>query len=205
MIKKILKKFISGNTRGKMREMEKVVRWYLSGKSVSTPGLIKQRTLKKIGIKHNIRIFVETGTAGGGTVDALKKYFTKVYSIEIDDRLFNNAKNKFFNDKNVEILHGDSGVVLTKLMQQINEPALFWLDGHYSGENTGRGSLETPIMSELNAIFEHNIKNHIILIDDARCFDGTNDYPKIEELKDFIKQKNPNFNIEIKNDILIIK
>jgi len=44
--------------------------------------------------------------------------------------------------------------------------------------------------------------NHVILIDDARCFNGEGDYPNIKQLKAYIKGKNENYHIEVKHDII---
>ena len=102
----------------------------------------------------------------------------------------------------VEILHGDSGVVLPELLRRISEPALFWLDAHYSTGETVRGELDTPIEQELKAILNHSVRNHVILIDDARNFIGTNDYPTAEKIEqvalshDYLfEMKNDNFRI----------
>jgi hypothetical protein len=55
-------------------------------------------------------------------------------------------------------------------VRQLQEPALFWLDGHYSGVDTGKDELDTPVSAELEAILGSPVKGHVILIDDARCF-----------------------------------
>jgi len=205
MFKNLLKKIIPKEIRSKLRIQQRALKWYLNGKKTLPPGSIKRRMIKKIAKKNGINIFVETGTAGGATVEYVSKLFDKIISIEVYEPLARAAQKKFARFDHIKIMYGDSGDVLPDILEGIKEPVLFWLDGHYSGEGTGKGVSETPITKELVAIFHHPIKNHIILIDDSRCFDGTNDYPKIEELKDFIKQENPNFNIEIKNDIIIIK
>ena len=54
------------------------------------------------------------------------------------------------------------------LFQNVNEPCLFWLEGHYSVENTAKNVKEIPIMEELKQICDHPVKNPVILIDDAR-------------------------------------
>jgi hypothetical protein len=41
-----------------------------------------------------------------------------------------------------------------------------------------------------------------LLIDDARCFNGEGDYPTINELKGYIKDKNENYKLEVKDDII---
>src|SRR3990167_3220711 len=68
---------------------------------------------------------------------------------------------------------------------------LFWLDAHYSGTGTARGRKDTPIARELKAILTHRVRNHIIIIDDARLFNGQNSYPKLTWLRKLIKEKYP--------------
>jgi hypothetical protein len=99
---------------------------------------------------------------------------------------------------------GNSSKVLPKIIKEIEEPCLFWLDAHYSEGITVKGDKETPIMEELNHIFSHSIKDHVILIDDARCFTGINDYPSIEELKHFVLNKFPKHRFNVKDDIIRI-
>lgn len=79
----------------------------------------------------------------------------------------------------------------------------FWLDGHYSGFETAKGDLETPVSSELESILRSKI-NHIILIDDARLFTGKNDYPSVEELKNYVLSKKNYYSFEVENDIIRI-
>jgi hypothetical protein len=43
------------------------------------------------------------------------------------------AKHRFRADPNIHILQGDSGEILPKIMGDISQPCLFWLDEHYSG------------------------------------------------------------------------
>ena len=52
----------------------------------------------------------------------------------------------------VTIFQGDSATVLPKLLATIQEPCLFWLDGHYSGGITALGKSITPILDELQTI-----------------------------------------------------
>ncbi len=52
----------------------------------------------------------------------------------------------------ITLYQGDSGVLLPEIISEVSEPVLFWLDGHYSGEGTGKAVLETPIIEEVNVI-----------------------------------------------------
>lgn len=166
------------------------------------PHVFKQNTIFEFQKKSGIDILVETGTYLGDMVEAQKKFFKKIYSIELSTRLYKMAKKRFYRDANVEIIQGDSGRMLSKIVNQLDKPAIFWLDGHYSGNITAKGDKECPVFEELDAIFNGKVKNHILLIDDARCFVGQGDYPTIDELAKYIEGKNPEYKLEIKKDII---
>jgi hypothetical protein len=145
---------------------------------------------------------IETGTYLGDMVEAQKGKFKNIISIELSVSLFEKARNRFRNDKNVQILQGDSGKVLPNILKEISEPVIFWLDGHYSEGITAKGEKECPIFEEIDAIFDSLDLNHVLLIDDARCFDGNGDYPTIDNLVDYVKSKNVKYSVEVKNDII---
>jgi len=66
----------------------------------------------------------------------------------------------------VTCIEGESGSELPKVLQNIGEPALFWLDAHATGNNTADAGFD-PLFKELDAIYRHGVKSHVILIDDA--------------------------------------
>ncbi len=138
----------------------------------------------------------------GQMVAAQKRYFKKIYSIKLAERLFLQAQERFGSDAHITIMQGDSGKVLPKIMVQIKEPAIFWLDGHYSGGITAQGEKDCPIFDEIDAIFADKKYKHILLIDDARCFVGENDYPTIEELTAYVRTKDNTYQAEVKDDII---
>jgi hypothetical protein len=135
-------------------------------------------------------------------VEAQKNNFEKIISIELGDDLYSNAKIRFKKNKNIIILKGDSGKILPTILSDLKDPAIFWLDGHYSAGVTAKGEKDCPIFEELNSIFQSKKFNHILLIDDARCFNGEGDYPTIEKLIEYVKSKNENYQVEVKNDII---
>lgn len=137
-------------------------------------------------------------------VEAMKCYFDRIYSIELSNELYEKAKMRFDGDRRIKIIHGDSGVALGKLLRRIDQPALFWLDGHYSGGVTAKGDKDTPIYEELNHIFSTQNSGHVVIIDDARCFGTDPAYPTIKELSDFIKTKKPDAKIEVECDSIKI-
>ncbi len=178
--------------------------WLLRGKPVPAEGIYKWKILKKYAKKHGLRNFVETGTAGGGTVRKLERHFEALYTIELDHTLYEEGKRRSSNSAKITFLEGDSGIVLRSLLDKLADPALFWLDAHYSGTGTAKAALETPIVQELQSIFSHSVKKHVIVIDDMREFNGTHDYPILSEMKDFIMTNAPEYRFVLDNDLMII-
>jgi hypothetical protein len=143
---------------------------------------IKERAILRFASKHAVRQLVETGTYLGEMVEAMRGHFSRIYSIELSADLAVAAKKRFAHDTSVEIIQGDSGKVLERLVPKLDSKALFWLDGHYSGGVTALGDAVTPIQAELGHILASPL-HHVILIDDARLFGSDPGYPTVESLK----------------------
>lgn len=179
--------------------------WAKKGRLIPPPpNKEKEKIIKDYAKQFSIDVLIETGTFVGSMIYAVKNSFKEIFSIELDHNFFELNKIFFANDPHIHIIEGDSGNILPKLLETIRRACLFWLDGHYSGKGTAKGKLETPIMQELQGIFAHTISDHVILIDDAKDFTGSNNYPTIEELRNFVSQNRPGWTFEIKNDIMRI-
>ena len=137
-------------------------------------------------------------------IHTVKKKFKRIYSIELNEALFRNARKRFVKNNHISIIYGDSTVQLKEILPNIDKPCLFWLDAHYSGEGTAKGDLQTPIMEEMNLILNHSNLKPIILIDDARMFIGKNDYPSIEKIKNLVFKNHKDWLFIIKDDIIRI-
>lgn len=203
-IKKMVRKTFIYNLIEYYRQHKDLVRWVKNGRSGPTPHLIKQATVKEYAKKFNTSILVETGTFMGDMVSAMKQEFDTIISIELSNNLYKRAMKRFSSISHIQIVRGDSAKVLPNILTSITEPALFWLDAHYSAGFTEKGDSETPIKRELDYILKHAISNHVILIDDARCFTGQNDYPSLVELKKIVETNRPHFDIQVKEDIIRI-
>ncbi|MEA3044276.1 MAG: hypothetical protein QOH47_2114 [Sphingomonadales bacterium] len=156
--------------------------WIKAGCPSPAPDPVKLAIVRSY-LNRGPRIFIETGTLTGVTVDYIaRRREVFCYSIEVERRYFERARRVLSGRPNIELIFGDSAYALPELLAKISEPALFWLDAHYSAGLTGRGAKETAISEELAAIFAHPVKDHVILIDDARCFDGTGDFPTLSAL-----------------------
>ncbi len=129
------------------------------------PPAVKHLFIKWTAKRYGLKTFIETGTAYGDTVAAVRKSFNKIYSIELNRALFESASIRFCTKKNIDIVHGDSPKELSSIMLEIYEPCLFWLDAHWSGGVTARGKIDTPVIDELKAI--EGDYGHVILIDDC--------------------------------------
>jgi len=95
------------------------------------------------------KVFIETGTFIGQTAFEMSNHFDKIYSIEIQEKLYEdvvNIKNKKGID-NVNFLLGDSGEKIIDIIKEVEEPSVFFLDAHYAGtavwDSTGKEAIES--------------------------------------------------------------
>ena len=118
--------------------------------------------------------------------------------------LWEKAVKRFKKYDYINILQWDSGNILQDLVPKLSERVLFWLDWHYSAGVTARWEKDCPIFEELHAILKSDL-DHILLVDDARCFEGIGDYPTIDSLRNFILKHRAGSVIEIKDDVIRIE
>jgi hypothetical protein len=159
-----------------------MVRWEQGGRQVPAPAAVKRVILRRAAEEHGLRVLVETGTFRGDTAIALRQDFSRVVSIELSPMLHAKAVRRARRLRNVEFLLGDSSQVLPGVLASLREPALFWLDAHYSGGFTALGDDVSPIVAELDAVLGHPVHGHVVLIDDAREFrdSARSGYPRPE-------------------------
>ena len=185
-------------------ERDPLAEWERHGRPVPPPHAVKAAVLRRYAERYHLMVFVETGTYRGDMVEAMKALFPKVYSIELGDRLFTEARRRFRRDPHVELIHGDSSRALGSIVARIDRPTLFWLDGHYSAGDTAKGEKDTPIYEELDQIFRAPDLGHVIIIDDARCFGADPAYPTIEALRAYVSSWRPDAGIAIEDDSIRI-
>lgn len=172
------------------------------------PAATRRDILRAYGHQHGLRVFVETGTNEGDTPWALSGDFDTLFTIELDPGLAQAATARFAGYPHITCLQGDSTAVLPHVLTLFDGPALVWLDGHFSGPNTAHGPLSTPIRAELAALFADG-RRHVILIDDARIFDGEAehgmyahyaDYPALSWVQDLAGTNG--YDYELADDIV---
>lgn len=180
----------------------KFQQWERDGKPVPPPHYVKQHAIKQYAEEYDLKVLVETGTYYGDMVEAMLTNFDRIYSVELSNELYENAKKKFKNEGKVELIHGDSGTELGNLVDNLDQPTLFWLDGHYSEGVTAKSDKISPVIEELAHIYNAGDKGHVILIDDARVFGVAPDYPSVEELSEFIQSKRGDVSLAVEDDII---
>jgi hypothetical protein len=185
-----------------LRHLRHYLRWNLGGRPAPPPHFVKQLAIKYYQRRFGLRTFVETGTYLGEMVEAVKSRFTEVYSVELSAELAARAREKFAADEHVHIVEGDSAEVLPGILEKIQGPALFWLDGHFSGGITAQGPLDYPIIRELEHVRTHPFKEHVILVDDARLFVGSPNAPAREQVVASLRAVNPSYTVEERDDII---
>lgn len=169
--------------------------------------------------KYKKNILIETGTyLGGTTKSAIEHGYNKVYTIELQPYLYEEAKknlSSLIEDGKVVILLGNSNQRLSEIMSEVEESVTILLDAHIDGGNykpnvTPDNVKWCPLYEELEIIKNHPIKNHTILIDDVRIIGkmgwGTGIY--LDILINTIKEINPNYEItfdkgETPEDVLV--
>jgi hypothetical protein len=169
----------------RLRQRRELRAW--DGHSVPVPHLVKQRTLIEHAERYGLRVLVETGTHRGDMVEGMKGRFDQIFTIELSDRLYRLCKERFQRAKHIHVIHGDSGEMLEELVPRLHQPTLFWLDGHYSGSKTAKGSKETPIAEELRHIMLGMKPSFVVIVDDARCFGNDPSYPTFDEVRALVQ------------------
>lgn len=179
--------------------------WQLKGKPDSPPKLIKYEIIRNRTRTLNLETAVETGTYLGDFVAYIEGSMTNIYSIGISPSLYERAKKRFQKHPNVHLELGDSRTVLPGVLALIDAPSLFWLDAHYSGGITLGDPSKSPIMEELGMILDHSLTHgldHLVMIDDAGDFVGTNGHPTIPEVDNFVKTHAPSWAVGVRDGMI---
>ncbi len=177
----------------------------------NTPSSTKEKHsfIKSISNQNNFENFVETGTYLGNLIYSIKEDFKCIFTIELSEELALNAQQKFEKYSNINVIHGDSGKELAKIIPLLDTKTIFWLDGHFSGGITARGEKDAPVFEELESIFKsiNAGLRHLILIDDARLFLNKTlytGYLRYPEIENWVQKDLKGYKIQVMNDIIVI-
>jgi hypothetical protein len=199
---KILARRIMWWVRLKISARHDAERWDKGEWQGPPPHVIKQRIITEYGRRYQCKVLVETGTYLGSMIAAQRNNFDSIISIELSPDLAEMARIRFANNPKVSIVQGDSAQRLPGVVASLQGPTVFWLDGHYSSGVTARADADCPVVDELKAIFANCRHKHVILIDDAVLFDGTNSYPSFNAVTEQVHKYDPSYTVTSEADII---
>jgi hypothetical protein len=160
----------------------------------------------KIKQLRDIDTVIETGTFEGQTSEIFSESFNYVHTVEkfltnnsYSDKDFISIYKKLKKEHpNISFYSGDSSLFLSSILPDINKQSVILLDAHTS--------THTPLVSELTAIKESSINNHVIMIDD--CIDmSSNHWPSQAQFEELIKDINSNYkivNTKLFRDVILV-
>lgn len=155
--------------------------------------------MTQIPVNTNIKYFIETGTGEWGftLVGAVHSHFDTIYSIELSYPYYQKWASAVASiNSRVHILHGNSAEIFPKLISQIPDTMMLCLNAHYTAKPDAKGDTYTSLWEELQAIQEHPIKNHTIMIPDIElCGTMRFDFITLDTVISKIKKINNDYKI----------
>lgn len=182
----------------------KIAAWEKAGRPALAPDLLKYEAIRECAQRCGISILVETGTLYGNALFTLRRDFRELHSIELAPALYEQNRRELGHLRHIHLHFGDSAEVLPRILPRIPGPALFWLDGHYCAGPSARAVSDPPIGTELDHLLRRPAGGNVVLIDDARLFDGRNGYPTLAEIREFVSRLRPQATFEVALDIIRI-
>jgi hypothetical protein len=192
------------STLSQLRGLSQITRWVWNGMPLPPVPAAKRQIIHAMLRKYRLTTFVETGTFKGDTLASVAATGIRAISVELSRQYFDRANQRFAGRRNVELHQGDSGIVLPRIVATLTEPALFWLDGHYSAGETAHGELASPISAEMDSIIRSPVPGHVILIDDAQDFIGQGGYPELGRFLTTIAETG-RFRAQVHANIIILE
>jgi hypothetical protein len=164
----------------------------------------KLEVLREYARAYELRVLVETGTYEGETAWALRREFDRIVTVELSDELWQLARRRFVPAPQVEVRHGDSPTVLRDVLEELREPALFWLDAHVSTTKSAHGELPSPVLQELELVLSHDVSGNVVLVDDVRLLSGSDGWPAVGELEALVHHIRPELEFAVAEDVVRI-
>ena len=144
----------------------------------------KYRQIVAVARRTGARVLVETGTFRGVTTKRCLRHFSRVYTIELDHNLAQEAKKRLSRFGHCEVIEGDASQEVKALLERpdIGSDILLFLDGHFSGSGTAIGVQAEPALEVIEVIARHKSRVAAIIVDDFREFGTQPGWPAKSEL-----------------------
>lgn len=167
-------------------------------------GSLKQEELVDIQKRgypyNNIKNFVETGTYKADSTIIAAGIYDNVYTIEIYEPLYKESMErvKELGIKNIEFYLGDSLDNLKNIVPKVLDGAIFFIDAHISGSDSGwNGTNRVPLIEELDIIISQPIGPSVFIVDDLRLWKSIKAWDWAHITNEFIIEKFKNKNIKL--------
>jgi hypothetical protein len=144
-------------------------------------GSISEHNVSKYIEEYRLTHYVETGTGIGECLSHVIQYpFDEYHTIEIYEKIYNEAVTNFSDNKKINLHHGNSYETLPTILSEIDGNVLFWLDAHFPGVDFHYETFDSekdynkrlPLESELRVIKDSfDTKNSVLIIDDLRIYE----------------------------------
>jgi hypothetical protein len=166
--------------------------------------------LMEYGKQAGLKVFVETGTGEGKVIGAMVKsqQFDELHTIDDSLDSVQRVKNRWKIPK-LHCWRGDSATHIPRLLKNIHEPVLFYLNAHPAKKEAhqARGKIKVPLWAELEAILKHECaKDHVICIGDALYYQKLGRrfkaFPSIKEITEIVKERRPDWTVEVKDNVI---
>lgn len=129
-------------------------------------------------IASGITTCVETGLMHGEQLELCAEHFDKTIGIELDESLAHQVQARV---QQARVIHGDSGLWVAQLAEEIEEPVVWMLDAHYCRvPDHPINKSRFPLWDELIAIRARK-KNDVVIVDDVHTFGRQRDDLRFDE------------------------
>jgi hypothetical protein len=158
-----------------------------------------------------LKVFVETGTFKGDSLEIARRFFERAHSVEASPELHQQAQARFQAEKDVHLHLGDSPSFLRKHQKEFAaEATLFWMDAHWcNADKTSGENSQSPLLGELAAIGSLH-RDSVLLVDDARLYlcappapHRFDNWPDLHAIFSALLKLSESHRLLILNDVLI--
>ena len=111
---------------------------------------MKKSTVSHFARQFHCRSFVKTGTYYSASVSFARAKVDQIYTAEIGALLHQDAVKCFAPRKRTVPPHGDSAVVLPRILPELKSLRRFWLVGHSDCTVAARGDNNTPLVMNVH-------------------------------------------------------
>jgi predicted O-methyltransferase YrrM len=116
------------------------------------------REFARLAKEFGVQTIVETGTCVGNTTLGMAKMAPYVHTVEIAEKFWKVAEERFKDVPNITLHRGNSAEVLDRILPSVEPPVMFYLDAHWNDY--------WPLLDEIRAAAKYGLRDSLIVIHD---------------------------------------